>query len=226
MHFSQLVRVLLGAAFILHATIASPIPASGPGSAVLEKRTSIKLYHVTSAASAASIKSGGVKLQVKTTEAGHETGDDFNPKGTGGFYATDNSEEDIIDWCKRRNGAVRAKTNCADLVTFTFDESALHSLKYHKFVGPASASEDDQLKWIDTPDYEQYDEAFQFVNLCTHGTRSNDDVKLEADLADGGKSLDLVIGPLLSNYHIRQYAFRSPAALKFLKTVSVTATGV
>ncbi|KAJ3981087.1 hypothetical protein F5890DRAFT_1537593 [Lentinula detonsa] len=144
MHFSQLVRVLFGAAFILHATNASPIPASGPGDTVLEKRTSIKLFHVTSAASAASIKSGGVKLQVKTTAAGHETGDDFNPMGTGGFYATDNSEEDIIEWCKRRNGPVTAKTNCADLVTFTFDESALHSLKYHKFVGPASASEDDQ----------------------------------------------------------------------------------
>lgn len=82
MHYSQLLRVLLSAALALHATTvtASPIRApdveGGIGASALGKRATIELYHVTTAASAASIHSGGVKLQVKPT-----IGDDFNPKG-------------------------------------------------------------------------------------------------------------------------------------------------
>ncbi|KAJ3848178.1 hypothetical protein EV368DRAFT_68500 [Lentinula lateritia] len=184
MHYSQLLRVLLSAALALHATTVTASPIRDPdveggvGASALGKRATIELYHVTTAASAASIHSGGVKLQVKPT-----IGDDFNPKGKGGFYVSDN-KAGILDWCKKRQiNAADVKTNCADLITFKFDESALTSLKVHKF-GPATLTSATVNSWMDTPDFEQWMEG-------------DEDVKLDADLENGGNGLDLVIGPMV-----------------------------
>lgn len=167
MQYSQLLHILLSAALALYATtvIASPIPAAEPevhqtglGTSALGKRTIIELYHVTTAAFASSIKTSGPKLQVKPT-----IGDDFNPKGVsesfiivyhhqpdpikslgkGGFYVSDN-KEGILEWCKARQvDPKNAKTNCADLVTFKFDESVLTSLKFHRFTSPTSKADED-----------------------------------------------------------------------------------
>ncbi|KAJ3785570.1 hypothetical protein GGU10DRAFT_434468 [Lentinula aff. detonsa] len=234
MHYSQLLKALFGAGLALSHVTASPIPTPDLENTVLGKRATIQLFHVTSTASATSIQHGGVKLQVKTSAAGHLTGDDFNPMNTGGFYVTDNKEA-IIEWCKGRNiGSDRAKTNCAELITFNFDDSVLSDLKYHKFTGPATGSKTDLTAWMNatlnvfpishkTPDFEQWNE---FVTLCTHGGEPDEEVPLAADLADGGKALDLVIGPMEANHAIRQYAFRTTKGLGHLKVASVTSTGV
>ncbi|KAJ3999853.1 hypothetical protein F5050DRAFT_1735181 [Lentinula boryana] len=223
MHYSQLLKAFFGAGLALSHVTASPIPTSDLENTVLGKRATIQLFHVTSTASATSIQHSGVKLQVKTSAAGHLTGDDFNPMNTGGFYVTDNKEA-IIEWCKGRNsGGDRAKTNCAELITFNFDESALSDLKYHKFTGPATGSKTDLTAWMDTSDFEQWNE---FVTLCTHGEQADEEVPLEADLADGGKALDLVIGPMEANHAIRQYAFRTTKGLGHLKVASVASSGV
>ncbi|KAJ3855691.1 hypothetical protein EV368DRAFT_62247 [Lentinula lateritia] len=225
MQYSQLLRVLLSAALALYATTvaASPIPAAEPdvhktglATSALGKRTIIELYHVTTAAFASSIKTGGPKLQVKPT-----IGDDFNPKGKGGFYVSDN-KEGILEWCKARQvDPQNAKTNCADLVTFKFDESVLTSLKVHKFTGPTSKA--DEHAWMDTSDFEQW---LEFTSLCTHGSQSDPDVKLPADLENGGDDLDLIIGPMVGTETLRQYAFRTTTALKHLTDATVTKTGI
>ncbi|KAJ3903632.1 hypothetical protein F5879DRAFT_922907 [Lentinula edodes] len=183
MHYSQLIKVFICVVSVLHVS-ASPFPVSDKldtaSSPELGKRAKIQLFHITTAAAAKNIKEGGAKLQVKPT-----IGDDFNPKGTGGFYVTDNKKA-IVDWCKGRNaGGDRAKTNCAELITFEFDDSALSSLKVHKFVGPAG-SQIHLSTWMG------------FTSLCTHGEQNDEDVKLPADLANSGKDLDLVIGPMVS----------------------------
>jgi len=209
--------LLAGAAFTLPVFLsvdASPI--ASPQVLELGKRTSIKLYHIASAASAKNIKDHGVKLQVK---AAGQTGDDFNPVGTGGFYASDN-RADIIEWCKGRSGA-SAKTNCADVVSFDFDHDT--SLKVHTFSSPASSSKADATKWMDTPDFTHWHE---FMQLCVHGKLDDEDHKLPADLADGGKTLDLIIGPMESSPHVKQYAFRTTKALGHLKSPTVTPSGV
>jgi len=201
--------LLVGAAFTLPVFVgvdASPI--ASPHVLELGKRTSIKLYHVTSTASAKDIKEHGVKLQVKGSG---QKGDDFNPVGTGGFYATD-SRENIIQWCKGRNGA----TKCA-VVSFDFDHDA--SLKVHTFSSPAGPSDADTTKWMDAPDFAHWHE---FMQLCVHGQREDPDLKLPADLADGGKTLDLIIGPMVSDTHIKQYAFRTTKALEHLRSPTVT----
>ncbi|KAJ3928654.1 MAG: hypothetical protein NXY57DRAFT_1020062 [Lentinula lateritia] len=223
MHYSQLLHVLLSAVLALHATTvtASPIRApdveDGVGASALGKRATIELYHVTTAASAATIHSGGVKLQVKPT-----IGDDFNPKGKGGFYVSDN-KAGILDWCKKRQvDANNVKTNCADLITFKFDESALTSLKVHKF-GPATLSSATVNTWMDTPDFEQWTE---FTTFCTHGSQGDEEVKLDADLENGGNGLDLIIGPMVGTETVRQYAFRTTKALGHLTVESVTKTGL
>ncbi|KAJ4466796.1 hypothetical protein C8R41DRAFT_67857 [Lentinula lateritia] len=221
MHYSQLIEVFICVVSVLHVS-ASPVSVSDKldtgSSPELERRAKIQLFHITNAAAANSIKEGGAKLQVKPT-----IGDDFNPKGTGGFYVTDNKNE-IIEWCKGRNaGGNRAKTNCAELITFEFDDSALSSLKVHKFTLPASSEKKDMEPWMSTPDFEQWHE---FTSLCTHGEQTDEDVKLAADLANSGKDLDLVIGPMVSTEWVRQYAFRTTKALAHLKFVSVAASGV
>jgi len=218
MYSMKLLKFLLaGAAFTLPVFLsvdASPIASSQVFA--LGKRTTIKLYHIASAESAKSIKDHGVKLQTKTPG---EIGDDFNPVGTGGFYASDN-RADIIEWCKGRQGA-NAKKNCADVVSFDFDHDA--SLKVHTFSSPASLSTADIDKWMDTPDFKNWHE---FMQLCVHGQLNDEDHKLPADLADGGKTLDLIIGPMESSNHIKQYAFRTPKALEHLKSPTVTPSGV
>ncbi|KAH7878796.1 uncharacterized protein C8R40DRAFT_1166781 [Lentinula edodes] len=221
MHYSQLIKVFICVVSVLHVS-ASPFPVSDKldtaSSPELGKRAKIQLFHITTAAAAKSIKEGGAKLQVKPT-----IGDDFNPKGTGGFYVTDNKKA-IVDWCKGRNaGGDRAKTNCAELITFEFDDSALSSLKVHKFVGPAGSATTDLSTWMGTTDFEQWHE---FTSLCTHGEQNDEDVKLPADLANSGKDLDLVIGPMVSTETVRQYAFRTTKALAHLKFVSAAASGV
>ncbi|KAJ3858283.1 hypothetical protein EV359DRAFT_69132 [Lentinula novae-zelandiae] len=180
MHYLQLIEVFICVVSVLHVS-ASPVPVSDKldtgSSPELGRRAKIQLFHITNAAAANSIKEGGAKLQVKPT-----IGDDFNPKGTGGFYVTDNKKE-IIEWCKGRNaGGNRAKTNCAELITFEFDDSALSSLKVHKFALPASSERKDMEPWM------------SFTSLCTHSEQTDEDVKLAADLANSGKDLDLVIG--------------------------------
>ncbi|KAJ4470260.1 hypothetical protein J3R30DRAFT_3712146 [Lentinula aciculospora] len=76
-------------------SLPSSIPgvsnATEIGAPGLERRASIELYHVTTSAAATAIQQGGVKLQVKPT-----IGDDFNPKGAGGYYASDN-KQGILD---------------------------------------------------------------------------------------------------------------------------------
>ncbi|KAJ3806484.1 hypothetical protein EV368DRAFT_86914 [Lentinula lateritia] len=221
MHYSQLIEVFICVVSVLHVS-ASPVPVSDKldtgSSPELGKRAKIQLFHITNAAAVNSIKEGGAKLQVKPT-----IGDDFNPIGTGGFYVTDNKEE-IIEWCKGRNaGGDRAKTNCAELITFEFDDSALSSLKVHKFAVPASSARKDIATWMGTPDFEQWHE---YTSLCTHGEQNDEDFKLAADLANSGQDLDLVIGPMVSSEWVRQYAFRTTKALAHLKFVSAAASGV
>jgi len=218
MYSMKLLKFLLaGAAFTLPIFLsvdASPI--ASPQVLELGKRTSIKLYHVASAASAKSIKDHGVKLQIKTAAPG----DDFNPVGTGGFYASD-SRKDIIEWCKGRSGA-SAKTNCADVVEFDFDHDA--SLKVHTFSSPTGPTNADASHWMDhAPDFANWQE---FMVLCVHGEQNDPDHKLPADLADGGKTLDLIIGPMESSPHVKQYAFRTTKALAHLKSPTVTPSGV
>ncbi|KAJ3903048.1 hypothetical protein F5879DRAFT_1023802 [Lentinula edodes] len=231
MQYSQLLHILLSAALALHATTvtASPIPAAEPEvhktgveTYALGKRTIIELYHVTTAAFASSIKTNGPKLQVKPT-----IGDDFNPKdpikslGKGGFYVSDN-KEGILEWCKARQvDPKNAKTNCADLVTFKFDESVLSSLKFHRFTGPTSKADEDA--WMNTSDFEQW---LEFTTLCTHGIQSDPDVKLAADLENGGDDLDLIIGPMVGTETLRQYTFRTTTALVHLTHATVTKTGI
>ncbi|KAJ3932670.1 MAG: hypothetical protein NXY57DRAFT_95022 [Lentinula lateritia] len=225
MQYSQLLHILLSAALALYATtvIASPIPAAEPevhqtglGTSALGKRTIIELYHVTTAAFASSIKTSGPKLQVKPT-----IGDDFNPKGKGGFYVSDN-KEGILEWCKARQvDPKNAKTNCADLVTFKFDESVLTSLKFHRFTSPTSKADEDA--WMNTSDFEQW---LEFTTLCTHGIQSDPDVKLAADLENGGDDLDLIIGPMVGTETLRQYTFRTTTALVHLTHATVTKTGI
>ncbi|KAJ4464325.1 hypothetical protein C8J55DRAFT_610039 [Lentinula edodes] len=225
MQYSQFLHVLLSVALALYATTvtASPIPAAEPevhetglGTSALGKRTIIELYHVTTAAFASSIKTNGPELQVKPT-----IGDDFNPKGKGGFYVSDN-KEGILKWCKARQvDPKNAKTNCADLVTFEFDESALTNLKYHRFTSPTSKADEDA--WMNTSDFEQW---LEFTSLCTHGIQSDPGVKLAADLANGGDDLDLIIGPMVGTETLRQYTFRTTTALAHLTHATVTKTGI
>ncbi|KAJ4480222.1 hypothetical protein J3R30DRAFT_3733263 [Lentinula aciculospora] len=225
MHYSQLLKALcVGAAFTLHIT-ASPIPASDAHelefrAPILGKRTTIELYHVTTAASATSIHTGGVKLQVKPT-----IGDDFNPKGTGGFYVSDN-KEGILNWCKGRQvNAADAKTNCADLITFDFDESVLSSLKVHRF-GPTGALSAQAVDtWQDEEgDDSDFNQWLEFATYCTHG--GTEPTNLSADLKNGGAGLDLVIGPMVGTETVRQYAFRTTEASAHLKVKTVTKTGI
>ncbi|KAJ3771672.1 hypothetical protein FB446DRAFT_90763 [Lentinula raphanica] len=186
MHYSQLLKVLLSTAFTLHVAVTgSPISSSELVPSVLGKRNIINLYHVTSATSAESIQHDGISFnKVKQSAGNRDVGEDFNPKGTDGFYVCDNKEE-IIEWCKERNIS-GAKQNCAKVVTFTFDAAAAeHGLKQHNFHVPSASSLE---QWMDTNDYKEFDE---FVNLCLYGDKSKD---LEPDLADGGKTLDLVTG--------------------------------
>jgi len=214
----KLLKLLLaGAAFTLPVLLsvdASPI--ASPQVFKLGKRTSIKLYHIASAASAEDIKEHGVKLQVKGSGL---DGDDFNPAGTGGFYASD-SRENIIEWCKRRSGAASAKTNCADVVSFDFDHDA--SLKVHTFSSPGPTNAD-ASHWMDTTDSKDW---LEFTHLCVHTEQDDPTHHLPAVLADGGKTLDLIIGPMVSDTHIKQYAFRTTKALKHLKSPTVTPSGV
>ncbi|KAJ4466792.1 hypothetical protein C8R41DRAFT_925970 [Lentinula lateritia] len=190
-----------GGVCVRTSPIRAPDVEGGVGASALGKRATIELYHVTTAASAASIHSGGVKLQVKPT-----IGDDFNPKGKGGFYI---NAHDVT-------------TNCADLITFKFDESALTSLKVHKF-GPATLSDATVGTWVETPDFAQWNE---FTSFCTHGGKGDDQVKLDADLENGGNGLDLIIGPMVGAETVRQYAFRTTKALGHLTVESVTKTGL
>ncbi|KAJ3756369.1 hypothetical protein EV360DRAFT_72038 [Lentinula raphanica] len=212
MHYSQLLKVLLSTAFTLHVAVTgSPIPSSEPVSSVLGKRNTINLYHVTSATSAASIQHDGVSFnKVKQSAGNRGVGEDFNPKGTDGFYVSDN-REGIIEWCKKRNLS-GAKVNCAKLVTFTFDESAAKAnLKQHPFHVPTASS---LMEWMDTDEYTHYDE---FVRLCLYGDKSE---TLNPELADGGKTLDLITGsvqPIMDTYEVRQYAFRTKKALDLLR---------
>ncbi|KAJ4478984.1 hypothetical protein J3R30DRAFT_3881162 [Lentinula aciculospora] len=219
MHYSQLLTVLLSAVATLHVA-ASPIPeasnATESGAPGLERRAPIELYHVTTSAAATAIQHSGVKLQVKPT-----IGDDFNPKGAGGFYASDD-KQGILNWCKSRQvDPANVKTNCAELITFKLDASAMTSLKVHKFTGPAGKSGINA--WMSTPDFEQWSE---FTALCTHGEQNDEDVKLAADLANGGSTLDLVIGPMVNTETLRQYAFRTTKALGHLTVESVTKSGL
>ncbi|KAJ3804266.1 hypothetical protein F5876DRAFT_83457 [Lentinula aff. lateritia] len=187
MHYSQLLRVLLSAALTLHTTTMTASPILTPTS-MYSKRATIELYHITTATAAASIHSSGVELQVKPT-----MGDDFNPRGAGFFYASDD-KAGILDWCKKRQvDAKTVKEKCAELITFKFDKSALTSLHVHKF-GPATLSETTVNAWMHTPDFEQW---YEFTAFCTHGSQGDDEVQLAADLANGGNGLDLIIGPMV-----------------------------
>ncbi|KAJ3846295.1 hypothetical protein EV368DRAFT_70039 [Lentinula lateritia] len=218
MHYSQLLRILLSAALTLHTTTVTASPILTPTSIASElgKRATIELYHITTAAAAASIHSGGVELQVKPM-----MGDDFNPRGAGFFYASDD-KAGILDWCKKcQVDAKTVKEKCAELITFKFDKSALTSLHVHKF-GPATLSETTVNAWMHTPDFEQW---YEFTAFCTHGSQGDDEVQPAADLANGGNGLDLIIGPMVGTETVRQYTFRTTQALGHLTVESVTKTG-
>ncbi|KAJ4470261.1 hypothetical protein J3R30DRAFT_3738409 [Lentinula aciculospora] len=96
----------------------------------------------------------------------------------------------------------------------------MSSPKVHKFTGPSGQA--GLIAWMKTPDFDQ---CHEFTSVCTHDEQDDEEVKLAADLADGGSTLDLVIGPMAGTEALRQYAFRTTKALGHLRVESVTKTG-